>query len=151
MGPIKSVLTLVAVLAVAPARAEVIDVNNAEFQALIKQGVPVVDIRTPGEWRQTGVVAGSQMVQFVDERGRVDPEVFSRQINAVVPADQPLILICRSGNRTGTAARMLNARAPQRKIYNVREGLVGWNKAGLPVVPLAQNLQQAGISCTPAC
>lgn len=134
-----------------PARAEVVHVDNAAFQDLMKQGVKVVDIRTPGEWRQTGVVAGSRLIQFVDERGRVDPELFTQQLNAAVPADQPVILICRSGNRTRTAAQLLAAKQPQRKIYNVRDGLIGWNKAALPVIPLAQNLQQAGIACTPAC
>lgn len=134
-----------------PVSAEVVHVDNAAFQELMKQGVKVVDIRTPGEWRQTGVVAGSRLVQFVDERGRVDPELFAQQLNAAVPADQPVILICRSGNRTGKAAEMLSAKQPKRKIYNVKDGLIGWNKAALPVIPLAQNLQQAGISCTPTC
>lgn len=138
-------------LAASPARAEVVHVDNVEFQRLLKDGVKVVDIRTPGEWRQTGVVAGSRLVQFVDERGRVDPDVFAQQLNAAVPAAEPVILICRSGNRTGKAAQLLSSKYPQRKIYNVRDGLIGWNKAGLPVIPLAQNLQQAGISCTPAC
>lgn len=138
-------------LGTAGAQAEVVHIDNGEFQNLMKQGVKVVDIRTPGEWKQTGVVAGSQMVQFVDERGRVDPEVFAQQLDAVVPASQPVILICRSGNRTGKAAQLLATRQPARKIYNVREGLIGWNRAGLPVVPLSQNLQQAGIRCTPAC
>lgn len=134
-----------------PARAEVVHVGNAELQELLKQGVTLVDIRTPGEWRQTGVVAGSQLVQFVDERGKVDPETWVRQINEVADPAKPVILICRSGNRTGKASQLLSGVQPQRKIYNVREGLIGWNKAGLPMVPLQQNLQSAGIKCTPAC
>lgn len=134
-----------------PARAEVVHVGNAELQELLKQGVTLVDIRTPGEWRQTGVVAGSQLVQFVDERGKVDPETWVRQINEVADPAKPVILICRSGNRTGKASQLLSSVQPQRKIYNVREGLIGWNKAGLPMVPLQQNLQSAGIKCTPAC
>lgn len=144
------VFAALALTAVSPARAEVVHVGNAETQALIKQGVTIVDIRTPGEWKQTGVVAGSQLVQFVDERGRVDP-AFIEQMNAVADPSKPVLLICRTGNRTGTAARMLSASQPNRKIYNVKEGIVAWGKAGLPVVSLQQNLQQAGIKCTPAC
>jgi rhodanese-related sulfurtransferase len=135
----------------AAARAEVVHIGNAELQDLLRQGVTVVDIRTPGEWRQTGVVAGSQLVQYVDEKGRLDPDAFVQQLNAVADPAKPVVLICRSGNRTGKAAQLLDAKSPQRRIYNVREGLIGWNRAGLPMVPLQQNLQQAGIRCTPAC
>ena len=137
--------------AVFPARAEIVNVGNAETQELIKQGVTIVDIRTPGEWKQTGVVAGSQLVQFVDERGKVDPAAFIRQLNEVADPSKPVVLICRTGNRTGKAAQLLAASQPNRKIYNVREGIVGWNRAGLSIIPLQQNLQSAGIKCTPAC
>lgn len=146
-----SIALALALAVVSAADAEVVHVGNAELQDLLRQGVTIVDIRTPGEWRQTGVVAGSQLVQFVDEKGRVDFDAFAHQIDAVADPAKPVVLICRSGNRTGKAAQMLDARTPQRRIYNVREGLVGWNKAGLPMIPLQQNLQQAGIRCTPAC
>jgi rhodanese-related sulfurtransferase len=138
-------------IAVSPVSAQVINVGNAETQELIKQGVTLVDIRTPGEWKQSGVVAGSQLVQFVDERGKLDPDAFIRQLNEVADPSKPVVLICRTGNRTGKAAQLLAASQPNRKIYNVKEGIVGWNKAGLPIVPLQQNLQSAGIKCTPAC
>jgi rhodanese-related sulfurtransferase len=144
-------IAAVACVAMSPVLAEVINVGNAETQELIKQGVTLVDIRTPGEWKQTGVVAGSHLVQFVDERGKVDPEAFIRQLNEVADPSKPVVLICRTGNRTGKAAQLLAASQPNRKIYNVREGLTGWNKAGLPMIPLQQNLQSAGIKCTPAC
>ena len=32
------------------AQAEVIDINNAELDKLVKSGVPVIDIRTQAEW-----------------------------------------------------------------------------------------------------
>jgi rhodanese-related sulfurtransferase len=146
-----AVLAALSWFAVSPVRAEVVHIGNAETQALLKQGVTIVDIRTPGEWKQTGVVAGSQLVQFVDERGKLDPDAFIKQINEVADPSKPVVLICRSGNRTGKAAQLLAASQPNRKIYNVKEGIVAWGRAGLPIVPLQQNLQSAGIKCTPAC
>ena len=146
-----SAVAALAFVLASPAGAEVVHVGNGETQELIKQGVTIVDIRTPGEWKQTGVVAGSQLVQFVDERGKVDPAVFIQQLNAVADPSKPVVLICRTGNRTGKAAQLLAASQPNRKIYNVKDGIVGWARAGLPVVPLQQNLQQAGIKCTPTC
>lgn len=149
---ISPIVLLGAVLmATQPVRAEVLHIGNAETQELIGQGVTIVDIRTPGEWKQTGVVAGSQLVQFVDEKGRYDADQFMLKVNAVADPSKPVVLICRSGNRTRTAAKLISAANPQRKVYNVKEGLVGWNKSGLPIVSLEQNLQTAGIRCTPAC
>jgi rhodanese-related sulfurtransferase len=140
-----------ALLATQPVSAEVIHIGNAETQELLKQGVTIVDIRTPGEWKQTGVVAGSQLVQFVDEKGRYDAEQFMLKVNAVADPSKPVVLICRSGNRTRTAAQLISSANPQRKVYNVKEGLIGWNKSGLPMVSLEKNLQTAGVRCTPAC
>ena len=56
------------------ARAEVIDIDNAELAQLMKSGVPVIDIRTQPEWEDTGVLAGSKLLTFYDERGRADPQ-----------------------------------------------------------------------------
>lgn len=132
------------------AQAEVIDVSNEELQQLMAQGVKLVDLRTAGEWQQTGVVAGSHMLTLFDERGRANPE-WSKEVAAVSAAEQPVVLICRTGNRTRVAARMLSEAAPARKVYNVRAGITGWAKAGLPVIPFQQNLKTAGVRCAPVC
>lgn len=132
------------------AQAEVIDVSNEELQQLMTQGVTLVDLRTAGEWRQTGVVAGSHMLTLFDERGRANPE-WSTAVAAVSPAGQPVALICRTGNRTRVAARMLSEASPTRKVYNVRSGITGWVKAGQPVIPFQQNLKTAGVRCAPVC
>ncbi len=46
------------------------DVDAAQLRELIAQGVPIYDIRRPEEWRQTGVVAGSRLLTWVDASGR---------------------------------------------------------------------------------
>lgn len=132
------------------AQAEVIDVSNEELQQLMAQGVKLVDLRTAGEWQQTGVVAGSHMLTLFDERGRANPD-WSKEVNSVSGAEQPVVLICRTGNRTRVAARMLSEASPSRKVYNVRSGITAWVKAGQPVVPFQQNLKTAGVRCAPVC
>lgn len=132
------------------AQAEVIDVSNEELQQLMAQGVQLVDLRTAGEWQQTGVVAGSHMLTLFDERGRAHPE-WSKAVAAVSAAEQPIALICRTGNRTRVAARMLSEASPTRKVYNVRSGITAWVKAGQPVIPFQQNLKTAGVRCAPVC
>ena len=147
------VLAASTVLALAPTllRAEVVNIGNDEFKEVLKQGLPLVDLRTPGEWQQTGVVAGSQLIMLFDEKGRADPEAWARQVEQVADPAKPLVLICRTGNRTGKAAQYLAQKYPGRKIYNVRDGITAWARAGQPVVSVQQNLKQAGIKCSPAC
>ena len=131
-------------------QAEVIDVSNEELQKLIAQGVKVVDLRTAGEWKQTGVLAGSHMITLFDERGGTNPE-WVREVNTLSPTDQPVALICRTGNRTRVAAKMLSDATPSRKIYNVRSGITAWARQGLPVVPFQQNQKTSGVRCAPIC
>ena len=45
----------------------------------------------------------------------------------------PILLICRSGGRSGRAAAALAAAGFQ-AVYNLDGGMIGWNDAGLPVV-----------------
>ena len=146
----KKMIAAIMLLASAFAQAEVIDVSNEELQALMKQGVTLIDLRTNGEWQQSGVVAGSHMITLFDERGRPNP-LWDKEVNALAPGNQPVALICRTGNRTRVAAKMLSDASPARKIYNVRSGIMGWARANQPVVPYQQNLKTAGIRCTPSC
>ena len=140
-------LSLVASLA----QAEIVNIGSDQLKALIRQGMPVVDLRTAGEWRQTGVVKGSQMITLFDEQGRADPAAWVRQIDKVAAADKPVILICRTGNRSGVAAQMLEKAGRKGTIYNVKAGIAGWAGDGQPVVSVQENLKQAGIACAPKC
>ncbi|CAH2031446.1 Sulfurtransferase [Trichlorobacter ammonificans] len=120
---------------VLPAEAGVIGVNNEELAALLKKGVPVIDIRTEPEWRQTGIIAGSHLLTLFDEARRVvDPEGWLKKVRAVAPPDKPVILICRSGNRTAPAAKFLTD-SGYATVYNVSQGIIPWIRAGLPTVP----------------
>jgi len=138
-------------LTVSLARAEVVDISNEQMKALIKQGTPIVDLRTAGEWRETGVVKGSQLITLFDEQGRADAAAWERQIDKVAAAGKPVILICRSGNRSGEAARFMDKAGRKGTIYNVKAGISGWIREGQAVVSIQDNLKQAGITCSPRC
>ena len=60
-------------LAALAARAEVIDIDSAQLAQMTKNGVTVIDIRTKPEWEETGIVPGSKLLTFFDERGKADP------------------------------------------------------------------------------
>jgi len=131
---IKHVLAAVLCLSALMARAEVINIDNAELARLAASGIPVIDIRTEGEWKRTGVIAGSKQLTFFDEQGNAVPG-WLEKVKAVAKPDQPMILICRSGNRTKAATQFLSQQAGYKTVYNVSKGLNAWIGEGKPLVP----------------
>lgn len=107
------------------------NIDNAGLKALLAQGVPLYDIRRPEEWRQTRVVAGSRTLTYVDAGGRANPEFLPR-FTAEVGKNDPVVLICRTGNRTDALARDLMAMG-YTQVYNVRHGISRWIGEGNPV------------------
>ena len=129
--------------------AAVVDIDNAEMARLVAAGVPIVDIRTEGEWKETGIVPGSRLLTFFDERGRADPAAWLQQVQGVATPDQPVIVICRSGNRTKAASQFLSEQAGYRTGYNVREGIRAWAREGRPLAPVASAVARCpgGANC----
>lgn len=116
------------------AEAGVIGVSNEELSALLRKGVPIIDIRTEAEWRQSGVIPGSHLLTLFDESRRViDPDGWLKKVKTLVPPEKPVILICRSGNRTGPAARFLTE-SGYTTVYNVTNGIIPWIRDGLPLM-----------------
>ncbi|MBI3188017.1 MAG: sulfurtransferase [Gammaproteobacteria bacterium] len=110
------------------------NVDNDGLKQLMAQGVPVYDVRRADEWHATGVVAGSHQLTFVDAQGRLNPEFLPR-FSAEVAKDAPVVLICRTGNRTDKLARELMSLGYTR-IYNVRDGITHWIGEKQPVVKI---------------
>lgn len=46
--------------------------------------------------------------------------------------DTPMVVVCRSGNRSATACALLT-REGFTQVYNLAGGIMAWQKAGLPV------------------
>lgn len=121
-------------LCVAATQAAVINIDNAELSRLAASGVVVVDIRTEPEWKATGVIAGSKLLTFVDEKGRVDSVGWLQKIKSVAKPEQPIILICRSGNRSVAATQFLSQQAGYKTVYNAQGGINTWVKEGRAIV-----------------
>ena len=105
------------------------NIDNERLKVLLTQGVPVYDVRRPEEWRQTGVVAGSRLLTFVDTRGRPLPDFLPR-FSADVGKNDPVIVICR----TDALARHLVEQIGYTQVYNVRHGISRWIGDKNPVV-----------------
>ena len=108
------------------------NLNNDELQSMLEQGVPIYDVRRKEEWRTTGVVDQSRLLTFVDSRGRLLPD-FLPKFTKEIAKDQPVILICRTGNRTDVLARHLIDKMGYTQVYNVRDGITKWIGQKRPV------------------
>ena len=74
--------------------------SAADFVADGDPKAPVLDVRTPAEFA-SGHLAGAVNVDFMSPG-------FQREIAALkLPADEPVYLYCRSGNRSGQAVGVL--------------------------------------------
>lgn len=118
------------------AHAEIINIDTAELARLTGQGIPLVDIRTEGEWKSTGVIAGSKLITLFDESGRANPPQWLEKIKAVAKPEQAVILLCRSGNRTRAATQFLSAQAGYKTVYNVTKGINTWIGEGRPLTAM---------------
>ncbi len=110
------------------------DLDNEGLKAELEKGdVTLVDIRRPEEWKQTGIVEGSEMITAFTKRGGLHPEFNEKFLQRFTEEDR-VIIICRTGNRTETLARALVRELGWKNVYNVKKGITDWIKQGHPVV-----------------
>lgn len=113
--------------------AETLDINNDEINKLMNNNVPIVDIRTSDEWRQTGIVPNSVLLTFFEKDGSYNYETWYRKLGYLIDINKPFILICRSGRRTKLVSKMLNNHLDM-TIYNAENGINSWLKSNLNTV-----------------
>jgi len=96
-----------------------IDVQEAKRRQAA--GALLVDVREPAEWSQ-GHAPDAQLIPLGSLGNRL----------AEIPREREVLLICRSGNRSGTAQQQL-LKLGYEQVYNVSGGMNAWAGAGLPV------------------
>lgn len=116
------------------AGSEIVDAPAAAEAAARGEAV-FVDIRRPDEWQATGVPRGAvtAMLQAPDFLDRVSEAAGGDRT-------RPVVLICRSGNRSMQGMALLRD-AGFTQVAHVAEGMAGssygpgWLARGLPVEP----------------
>ena len=107
-----------------PDGVEVQEVDVVEAARLADAGLALLlDVREDDEWA-TGHAPAAVHVPLGDLP------------YAEVSSDRPVLAVCRSGNRSATAAAALLARGIDAR--NVPGGMRAWQTAGLPITPEGQ-------------
>ncbi|MCK4975172.1 MAG: rhodanese-like domain-containing protein [Sulfurimonas sp.] len=108
--------------------------NEEASQKLIDSNIPIVDIRTPGEWKETGLLKKSIPIMLFDEKGNYDLKVFLDQLNKAVDTKKQFAIICRTGSRTKLLAEFLSKKLNY-NVINIKSGIMYANFIHLPIVP----------------
>lgn len=96
-------------------------------------GVPVIDIRTEAEWRDTGVIAGTHLITFFNQDGSVNQE-FGPEIQKILSGpNDDVVFLCRSGNRSSQLAEYLVSQAGFTNVTNIEGGIQQWMAEGGPL------------------
>lgn len=84
----------------------------------------LLDLRTPEEFAQ-GRLQGAELMNFYDKDFR------DRLLK--MDRNQPYIIYCRSGNRSGQALAIMRELG-FRNAYDIQGGILAWQTAGYPVI-----------------
>ena len=74
----------------------------------------IIDVREPWEWQSTGVLPDSKLISLRNLPQALD----------TLDRNTAVLLVCRSGNRSQSAAEFL-ASAGFRQVANLRGGIMG--------------------------
>jgi rhodanese-related sulfurtransferase len=83
----------------------------------------VLDVRQPDEFK-TGHLLNAQLIPLGKLKERIGELTKYK--------DKPIVVVCRSGNRSGMACATL-AKQGFTQTYNLTGGMMAWQKANLPV------------------
>lgn len=106
---------------------EVRQLSSDEVDARLKTDPAplVLDVREPEEYTgELGHILGSQLIPLKELSQRVD------ELNAY--RDTPIIVVCRAGVRSTTAAAMLTGMGFS-QVLNLKGGMLDWNDEGFAV------------------
>lgn len=79
---------------------EIENISNKELIDRQKNGSLVIDIRRKKEWTDTGIIEGSETITAYRTRGEMLPEFKDKVLLLITSTCKPVILYCRSGNRS---------------------------------------------------
>lgn len=99
-------------------------ISVQQAAALHKNGAVLIDVREPDEFE--AVSAPGAILVPLSNIQREGLAAFNA--SGVDPHTEGLLIICRSGGRSGMVCEALGASA-----INVEGGMIAWQAAGLPV------------------
>jgi len=99
-----------------------LSVHELHEKIVAGEKLVLLDVRSKDEWEK-GRIAGSILVYV----GLLEKHLQE------VPIGYPVVIICKSGNRSSLAASIL-LRDGRKNIFNLLGGITAWQNAGYKIV-----------------
>lgn len=99
----KTALLLLLSLGLVFAKLEHIEISPS----FLKKDITIIDIRTKGEWLETGMLKDSIPITFFDEQGQYDVSDFIKKLSKYVKKGETFALVCATGARTNMLGNFL--------------------------------------------
>lgn len=99
-------------------------INPVELNEKLGDDLQLIDCRTPKEFSE-GHLKGAKIINYYDSD-------FLNEMSKL-DKDKVLYIYCRSGNRSGKAAKKLETMGFT-KIYDLKGGIISWKKNNLEIV-----------------
>ena len=106
--------------------AEIYEVDNEKIKMLLENSVPLIDIRTEREWRETGIINNSYLLTFFDNEGNYDFKKWMIEVGEIADENGPVIIMCRSGRRSRIVSNMIIKENNEYLIYHATDGIKSW-------------------------
>ena len=130
LARLKFLLVLMIWMYSSVAMAELKEINTNDLKKFVDEGVAVVDVRTPGEWRATGVIPDSKLLTFFDQRGNYNLEEWLSKFGKIAQPTDRVVIICQIGNRSKMIADFLYKELGYDEVYNAPGGIADWRRLG---------------------
>lgn len=115
---------------VASAKAEIREILPEQVEGLMRAGAVLLDVREHDELVSDGMIPGGVHAPRGLLEWLVDPQS-ATYIKALDP-ERPVIIYCRSGNRSALAA-LLMEKMGYGDVTSLQGGIVRWKTEGRPV------------------
>jgi rhodanese-related sulfurtransferase len=107
------------------------DINTTQLLELQQQGAIIIDVRTPGEWNETGIIPGAKKAMYFNQQMQPVEDQFLKELNSIISkTDKPVVLYCRSGGRSGKAAKLIAEKNLVKNVYSLDGGIKQWLSEG---------------------
>ena len=108
--------------------------NGKELIDAKQNGAIIIDIRRSEEWLDTGIIEGAKLITAFQKDGSIHPE-FNNKFNSIIISDEmPIVLYCRTGNRTNLLGNALINQLGFKNISHLSYGIEGWRKDGFNTI-----------------
>ncbi len=125
---------------VAQMKAQMVqNVDAIKFKQLIAtEDAILLDVRTPGEYSR-GHIKGSTSINIAD------PEFVTKV--GLLQKDKTMLIYCLTGSRSSVSASYMS-RMGFKKIYNLQQGIMDWNREGYAIEQSSQAVASTGTTYT---